>query len=330
MRHPDAHADPRRSRREFLALGIGAFVVAALPAAALRRRGTVRRAVPVMGTVAEFAVVHPDPGRAHAAIDVSIEELVRVERLMTRFSVHSDVGRANLHAAAGPVPVARATAAVLEEALRWAHATGGRFDPCLARATGLWDVTHRDRPPDAIETRRFARRGLFRALELERRGGEPVVLLHDPDAGIDLGGIAKGWAVDRAVDALRARGIRDALVNVGGDLYALGVSPEGDPWEIGIRSAADSRRLAATVRIADRAVATSGDYERFFDHDGRRYHHLLDPATGEPRTAETHGITIAAEHCVTADAAATAAFGLSRAAAERLLAWTGAEIIHIG
>jgi thiamine biosynthesis lipoprotein ApbE len=91
--------------------------------------------------------------------------------------------------------------------------------------------------------------------------------------GIDLGGIAKGYGVDRAVEALRAWGVTSALVNVGGDLYALGSSEDGDEWEVGIRSPEDPSRLKGVIRIEDRAVATSGDYERFFDYGDRRFHH---------------------------------------------------------
>jgi thiamine biosynthesis lipoprotein len=99
------------------------------------------------------------------------------------------------------------------------------------------------------------------------------------------------------------------LVNVGGDLYALGVSDDGDPWEIGIRSSDDRDRITHTVRVQDRAIATSGDYEQFFEHRGRRYHHLLDPVTGAPRRSRLHSVTVSADTCMTADVAGTAVFG---------------------
>jgi thiamine biosynthesis lipoprotein len=136
--------------------------------------------------------------------------------------------------------------------------------------------------------------------------------------------------VDRAVRALRERGVENALANAGGDLYAIGRSEDGDPWEVGIRDPRDPRRLAATLPVTDRALATSGDYFRYFDHRGRRYHQLIDPATGEPTTAGHHSITIAAETCMAADAAGTAAFGCELDGARELIARTApeAEIIH--
>ncbi len=322
----------RPSRREFVALGVGAFVVAAAPGVIRPRRRLVRRTVPVMGTVAELAVVHRDERYAQGAISAAIAELRAVDRTMTRFRDDSDIGRANRSAARGPVVVSAATASVVAASLRWAEASGGAFDPTLGRAVELWDIGHRAAPPEPGELRRFAGASLYRQLELGERGGESVVLYRDPAVALDLGGIAKGHGVDRAVAALREWGIRNALVNVGGDLYALGESEDGDPWEVGVRDPDDASRLAATFRIADRAIATSGDYEQYFEHAGRRYHHLLDPRTGEPRRTAVRSVTIAADDCMTADAAGTAVFGESAAAAGRVIASVdrSAEILHIG
>ena len=125
--------------------------------------------------------------------------------------------------------------------------------------------------------------------------------------------------MDLAVRALRERGVGSGLVNVGGDLYALGGSEDGDAWRVGIRSPDDPRGLEGTLEIRDRAVATSGDYERCFRHDGRRYHHLLDPRTGAPRIAAVRSVTIEADSCIAADAAATAVFALPDEAASAVL-----------
>jgi thiamine biosynthesis lipoprotein len=329
MIHPD---NRRPSRREFVALGMGAFVVAATPGLLRRKRRLVRRTVPLMGTMAEIGVVHGDERYAQGAIDAAIAELRRVDRTMTRFSHDSDVGRANREAAHRPVPVTRATAEVIAAGLTWAAASDGAFDPAVGRVTELWDVGHRFAPPTASELQAVARPGLYRGLELGRQADIPVVVFHDAAIGLDLGGIAKGYGVDRAVIALREWGVRDALVNVGGDLYALGVSEDGDPWEVGVRDPADPARLAARFRISDRAVATSGDYQQYFDHGGRRYHHLMDPRTGSPRETAVRSVTVAADHCMTADAAGTAVFGQDRSTATRTMAAVDphATLLHIG
>ena len=134
-----------------------------------------------------------------------------------------------------------------------------------------------------------------------------------------MGGIAKGYGVDRAVHALREWGITNALVNVGGDLYAMGSSEDGDPWKVGVRSPQDPSKISEQFEVADAAVATSGDYMQYFNHNGRTYHHLMDPATAEPRESSVHSVTIKADDCLTADAAATTVFGMASARAARLL-----------
>jgi thiamine biosynthesis lipoprotein len=307
------------SRREFVALGVGAFVVATLPAAVRRRRALIRRTVPVMGTFAEFAVLHRDERYAQAAIDAAIGELRFVDRTMTWFSHDSDVGRANLKAAAGPVVVSKETARVLESSLLWAKASEGAFDPCLGKAVALWDVGHRHAPPAAGRVKRLAGRDLYKALELGSRRGEPVVLYHDPDVAIDLGGIAKGYAVDRAAEALRSYGIYNAVVNVGGDLYALGISEDDDPWKIGIRDPDNPDAIVGTVEASDCAIATSGDYLQYFTYHGRRYHHMLDPESGAPKRSTMRSVTVMADNCMAADAAGTAVFGMDPASAHRVL-----------
>ena len=141
-------SDVRRpDRRTFLGIGLGAFAVAALPGVVRPDRRLVRRSVPVMGTVADFAVVSRNEDHAHRAIDAAVAELRRVESLMTRFRDDSDVGRANLTGALAPVPVSSETAAVVREALRWSRASGGVFDPALGRLIRRWSPAGDRREP---------------------------------------------------------------------------------------------------------------------------------------------------------------------------------------
>jgi thiamine biosynthesis lipoprotein len=162
---------------------------------------------------------------------------------------------------------------------------------------------------------RLAARGFWRKVDVAEGLGSPRVRFDDPDLHLDLGAIAKGYGIDRATSVLRSRGVKHAIVTVGGDLFALGNSPEGEPWTVGIRSPHDEHALAATLRVSDRAVATSGDYERFFMWHGMRYHHLIDPATAAPRRTPFHSATVLASRCMDADAASTSVFGLPRDAA---------------
>ncbi len=234
-----------------------------------------------MGTFGEVAIVHKDEKYAQGAIDAAFQELQRVESLLTRF--HPDLGgrpgqslcvflssnrfRRNVQGVAVGPPL-------------------GQCDRgCLRSLPGPGD-----RPLGRGQPRSTARAVRMCIGSLDAGSSKPwswgrvrdsdVVVFHEEDMGIDLGGIGKGYGVDRAVEALRSWGIHDGLVNVGGDLYALGVSEDGDPWNVGVRSPDDPDALIATLKMSDRAVATSGDYHQFFEYGGKRYHHLLDPDDG--------------------------------------------------
>jgi thiamine biosynthesis lipoprotein len=307
-------------RREFLGFTLGAFVVAAVPFARRRPAGLVRRTVPVMGTLAHFAVVHRDPRAAHAAIDAAVLELQWVERTMTRFTDTSDIGRANTSAMRDAVTVTPQTALVTGEGLRWAAALDGRYDPAAGAIVRLWDVKDRHAPPPDDRIAPLAARRFHRGVEVGTSRGASVLRYHDRDARLDLGSIAKGYGVDRATAALRAHGITQAVTVAGGDIYALGTAPDGEPWRIGIQSPTDERAMAGTLSLADRAVATSGTYRQFFRWRGHRYHHLMDPETARPRATTMQSLTIEADSVMQADAATTALFGLDDASIARELA----------
>jgi len=297
-------------RREFVGMALGAFVVATVPLARRRPAGTVRRAMPVMGTIAQFAVVSRDEHRAHAAIDAAMAELQWVERTMTRFTDSSDIGRANLAAARDAVGVSAETAFVTREGMRWASALDGRYDPAAGAIVKLWDVRHRHEPPPSEQVAELAGRRFHRAVEVGTHRGAPALRYHDAGARLDLGSVAKGYGVDRAVLALRRHGIEKAIVVAGGDIYALGTAPDGEPWLVGIQSPTDERAIAGTLRLADAAVATSGTYRQFFRYGGRTYHHIMDPATAQPRATAMQSLTIVADSVMQADAATTALFGM--------------------
>jgi thiamine biosynthesis lipoprotein len=288
----------KASRRSFLAVGVGAFAVATVPFA-LWRKGTraIRRRMPVMGTIAEIAVVGEG---AQAAIDAALDRLRAVDVTMSRFRADSQIGIAN---ARGVASISAETATVLTASLEWARRSEGAFDPCLGRVSELWNFSESSAPP--TDYARFAGLHLYR--HVDHDGSR--VRITDASVGIDLGGIAKGHAVDLAVQALRDAGVTNAFVNVGGDLYAMGVSEDGDPWRVGVRDPDDPNGIIAEIEVADGAVATSGDYVRAFEHGGKRYHHLLDPRTAAPTATTRRSLTVTAPTCLDADAAATALFG---------------------
>jgi thiamine biosynthesis lipoprotein len=314
---------PALGRREFLTFGAGMFAVAGIPLAMYRRAThpqLIRRSLPVMGTIAQVGVVHRDAAAAHAAIDAAFAELQWVERTMTRFTNTSDIGRANIGAASRAVAIDPATASVVTEALRWAAAANGAYDPAVGRTVALWDVQNRHEPPPSDQVARLAGRSLFHRVEVGAHRGIPVLVYHEADVALDLGAIAKGYAVDRATAALREHGISKGLVIAGGDLYALGTAPDDEPWTVGIRDPHDTEATVGSLRVTDAAVATSGTYFRFFRYRGVRYHHLMDPTTAAPRRTAVQSLTIRADCCMHADVATTALYGMDSAPATRLLA----------
>jgi thiamine biosynthesis lipoprotein len=271
-----------------------------------------------MGTVAEVALPGPDGPDAQRAIDAAFGALRRVESAMTRFRPDSEVGRLN-DAGCAWQPISTETAFVLDRARSWAAVSEGRFDPCLGRATELWDAARHDEPPPREAVLRLADASLWKALDVESDATAVRARLFVPAARVDLGGVAKGFGVDAAAEALREHGRSDGLINVGGDLAALGTDVSGDPWRIGIRSPESAEEIVETLDVSDGAVATSGDYLRYFEHGGRRYHHLLDPRTGQPARTATRSLTVRAACCIDADAAATALFAAGPDESDRIL-----------
>jgi len=303
------------------------LLVIALAAPALFGRGDedtgeLRRARLLMGTVVEITLL--DGGaenNAEAALEAAFNAMAEVEACMSAHRDDSETARLNV--AAGPLEVSAATAEVLELGLRVAAASGGAFDLTLGRLKALWGFDgDGPRVPDDAEIA-AALRGIGpEALRLEGRR----VTKGDAVLGIDLGAIAKGYAVDRAVAALQAAGIRRASVNAGGDLRLLG-NHGGRPWRIGIQHPRDPQGVLVTLELAAAAVVTSGDYERFFEVDGVRYHHILDPRDGRPADA-CQSVTVVAASAAEADALATAAFVLGPEAGRLLVeSWGGMALI---
>lgn len=306
------------SRREFIGLGAGALVIGAVPITSRHQRRLIRRTMPVMGTIAELGVVHRNPAQAHGAIDAAMKELLRIESMMTRFRASSDIGRANILAASQPVSVTGETAFVVTAALRWADATTGNYDPGIGNAIVLWDVNHRHEPPLENDVLKFSRRSFYREIEIDTWRKQAVMRYHSGDTRLDLGSVAKGYAVDRAAQILREHGIENGIVNVGGDLYAIGNAEDGDAWRVGIQNPTDPSAMIGVVEASDEGVATSGTYVQHFRYHGHDYHHLIDPATGAPRETLVRSFTVRSDSCMHADIAATAAYGLTREAATAL------------
>ena len=260
-----------------------------------------------MGSELKLTVLTSDQSAAGAAFDAVFAEFDRLDALMSVWKPGSDVLR--LNAAAGDHPVRVSPDTI--EALRIAHEvsdwTSGTFDVTFGALTDVWkfdqDQDGSIPTPDAIR-KRLPLIG-YRALRLDALAG--TAFLERKGMRAHLGGIGKGYAVDRAAKILRGRGFRDFAVQAGGDLY-VGGSHGDRPWKLGI---ADPRApdgpSFATIELSDSTFSTSGDYERAFIKDGVRYHHILDLSTGQPARA-SRSVTLVTDRAVIADALAKGVF----------------------
>ncbi len=268
----------------------------------------VSEARPGMGTLLRVTVVAP-PERAAAGIEAAFRVFERVDRVMNEWREDSPLSRLNRRAGRGWVRLPADLCEVLALGLDGARATGGLFDPTWAAVSDLWRFEGEAAvpPDDGVLTARCALVG-WRGLELRRRsasGCEARLLRRGMRVG--LGGLAKGWAVDRAARALRARGLRDFLLQAGGDLYAAGTRG-GAPWRVAVRDPRGGPLEAmAALDVSDRAFSTSGDYEHAFEAGGRRYHHLLDPRTCRPSGA-SRAVTLLARSATEAEILGKAVF----------------------
>ena len=283
----------------------------------------IRRSQLLMGTVVEIMAGGRPAGQLEDAVDAAFSEMVRLDHLLSSYNQDSEVSRLSQSASGGAVSAE--TAAVIGLGLEVARRSGGAFDLTLGRLKALWGI---DRENPVVPNRQAITAALAgigpNALTLNGR----QLNKHDAELQIDLGGIAKGYAVDRAIAVLRERGIASAAVNAGGDMYLLGQRPER-PWRVGIQQPRQKDAVLETVQVSDRAVVTSGDYERFFEKDGQRYHHIFDPQSGFPARG-CQSVTIIADSVALGDALATALFVLGPQEGLRLLdQYPGAEALIV-
>lgn len=256
------------------------------------------RRVGVMGTELVITVRHADAALRERALDEAVAEINRVEDLMTDWRA-SPLTTLNQAAGEGPHSVPRELYELIERALLISELSEGAFDPTFRTFGRLWDF--KAEPPQIPTAEAVAE-------AVARCGWQKVELIdgkvRKPEGlEIGLGGIAKGYGVDRAMQVLMDHGIEHAIVNAGGDLKALGRNGD-ELWTIAIRHPREQQRVLAVLPVSNSCVVTSGDYERFFEVDGRRYHHILDPRTGYPATGAMSATVIAPDAAV-ADALAT-------------------------
>ncbi|MGI5838163.1 MAG: FAD:protein FMN transferase [bacterium] len=302
--------DSRRRRKGYL---VGVILLALLAGCRGRDHGAdkpqaVARTGFMMDTIFEITAYGP-AGEALQAATAALDEVRRLEDLLSAHIAMSDVARINAAAGQDAVPVSPETIWLLEQSLAFSARTEGAFDVTVKPLIDVWGIGKKEDyipTPDEVA----AALALIGYHRVEIDSAAKTVFLPEAGMGIDLGAVAKGYAVDRAAAVLQEKGVSAGIVNGGGNIRVLGQKPDGSDWRIAVRDPRIEGGTAVVLSLADKAIATSGDYERYFIKDNQRYHHLFDPATGEPAAGGIISATVVADSAMEADILSTAVFVL--------------------
>jgi FAD:protein FMN transferase len=250
----------------------------------------------IMGTAVRVELWGEDRAAAESAMTAVMDVMHHIDETMSPFKPESELSRVNRDAASRPVPVSEEMFNIIDRSLDFSRLSDGAFDITFASAGHLYDYRQHIRPSDEDLARACTTIG-YQNLLLDPQAR--TVRFARPGVRIDLGGFAKGYAVDNGAAILKSRGICNAIVTAGGDSHILG-DRRGRPWTIGIRDPRRPGELVAVLPLKDVAISTSGDYERYFEEDGVRFHHVLDPRTGKSPSS-VQSVTIIAPDGLTTE-----------------------------
>ncbi|MDD3653360.1 MAG: FAD:protein FMN transferase [Desulfotomaculaceae bacterium] len=259
-----------------------------------------------MDTLIQVTVFSDNEKTGREALGKAFHEFARINDLTDRFpknrnnnAVHSDVIRINENAGIKPVQVSTDTLNIVQRSLYYAELSGGAFDITIGPVMDLWGFGKEEQwVPSDEQINKALSLVDYRKIIVDPSGG--TIYLQEPGMSLDLGGVAKGYATEEVGKILRELGIKHALINAGGNVYALGTKPDGSPWRVGVRDPRGENELIAVLTVQDTSVVTSGDYERYFEEGGVRYSHLIDPSTGK-QARELIQTTVVAESSTDAD-----------------------------
>jgi FAD:protein FMN transferase len=261
----------------------------------------------LMGTIISERVYGKN---AQVAADEAMKLIADIEKRMTINAPGGEINGLNEQAGKGTVKVSSDTMFVMETAKKFGELSEGTFDVTIGPLVREWGIfTDHPKVPEAKVIGDLRKLTNYRDLKIVRNS--LTAGLARQGQILDLGGIAKGYTGDAVIDLYKKHGIKSGYINLGGNVVTLGSKPDGTPWRIGVQNPrAANGRYIGIVSIKDKAVVSSGDYERFFDRDGKRYHHILDPRTGYPSDSDLMGTTIVMDSSTEADALSTSTFVL--------------------
>jgi FAD:protein FMN transferase len=285
--------------------GMLTLLLLAMAASPAARADWMQRTEAIMGTRCYVELWADDPVKGDAAIDAVMAELRRIDNLMSHYKPESQLSQINAHANERPVQVDKELFDLIKLSTHYSQITDGAFDITYASVGYLYDYPRHIRPTEE-QIRAKLPAVNWRNMLLDE--SQHTVRFEHPGMRIDLGGIGKGYAVDRGVEILKARGIAHAIVTAGGDSRIIG-DRIGRPWLVAIRHPDNAKKVVTRIPLSDSAVSTSGDYERYFDENGVRYHHIIDPRTGHS-ASKVRSATILAPTATQTDGMSKTAFVL--------------------
>ena len=246
-------------------------------------------------------------GKAQEAINCGKTEIIRLEKMLSRFIPDSEISCINKFSGIKSVKITAEVYDLLSKAIWFSKACDGLFDITVGPLVDLWDYKYANEVPAVERIRPIL--SLVNYCNLVLDPYEKTAELRSAGQSIDLGAIGKGFASDQFIEILKKYNIPSAFTNIGGNVSTLGNKPDGSPWRVGIRHPREENRLIGAVEVTGKAVVTSGDYERYYiDREGNRRHHILNPTTGYPAESGLISVTVVAESAMTADALSTIVF----------------------
>lgn len=265
----------------------------------------------LMGTTFDVTIYTHDKKNADGASSLVFTEVARIERLISTYREDSEISLLNRSPGKGPVPLSREVVALIARSKKISELTGGAFDITVGPIVALWKEAARRNSIPSEESIQNTRKSVGNHLVMIDMGKQEGQIL-DPYSRIDLGGIGKGYALDRAAQVLREAGIKSAMLNFGGEILVVGTPPDKKKWTVHIRHPLDPDKTIYTFHIAEGAVSTSSDSERGIEIQGKQYSHIIDPRTCRPVRNDIASVTIVAPTAEEADALSTALFVMGR------------------
>lgn len=294
--------------------------------------GCLIRRFEALGTCNEIRVYQcfqADTAAVEKALNDAVRRVNKIDDRMSVFKTDSDIARLNRNAGVKPVHLHPDTLKLLQTAVTFGEKSGGAFDCTIRPLIQLWGIGKKPnfipKEQDISRTQQLVN---YRDLMINPK--KNTAFLKKPGQAVDLGGIAKGYAADEVKRILLEGGVSGALINLGGNIHTIGSNPDNQPWNIGIQNpTAETGDFLGIVSVIDKTIVTSGSNERFFMQNGIRYHHLLDPRTGEPAQSGLLSVTVVMKSSTKADALTTALFVLGIEKGMQLLYKIRADAIFV-